>query len=114
VNNLKLILLIPYLLGGVVLICLSVPLIRGRIAPNGWYGFRVRRTLESPAVWYPANRYAAYHLLVLGLILIPFTATLYILPQIDFLHYALANLTLVLVGLGVGMIRSFRYLSRLN
>jgi len=46
----------------VALIVISIPLIQRRIRPNVWYGFRVRRTLEDPKVWYAANRYSAFHL----------------------------------------------------
>jgi hypothetical protein len=30
---------------------LSLPLIWRKVGPNPWYGFRVRQTLDDPAVW---------------------------------------------------------------
>ena len=53
---------------GLLFIGLSIPLIRGKVPPNRWYGFRTRLTLESPDVWYPANDYAGWWLLAVGII----------------------------------------------
>ena len=44
-------LLMMHVGSGLVLTALSFPLIRGKIGPNPWYGFRVRQTLENPAIW---------------------------------------------------------------
>ena len=46
---------ITYVVGGLLVTALSVPLIQKRIPPNPWYGFRVRKTLENRDVWYAAN-----------------------------------------------------------
>jgi hypothetical protein len=53
---------------GLLLAVISVPLILQKIGPNPWYGFRVKKTLANPAVWYPVNAYAARRLLVVGLV----------------------------------------------
>jgi len=42
----------------ILIILVSVPLIFEWIPRNGLYGFRTPRTLESDAVWYPANKKA--------------------------------------------------------
>ena len=52
---------------GLLLSGLSLPLIWRKVGPNPWYGFRVRQTLEDPAVWYPVNAFAARGLLCVGL-----------------------------------------------
>lgn len=39
-----------------VTIVLSVPLYRGEIAMNHWYGIRVPWAFESEAMWYKVNR----------------------------------------------------------
>jgi uncharacterized membrane protein len=39
-------------LSGVIV---GLPLARGRVPRNHWYGYRIRRTLASDAVWYPVN-----------------------------------------------------------
>jgi SdpI/YfhL protein family len=60
-------LMILFTSSGLLLAAISVPLILGKIGPNPLYGFRVKKTLEDPAVWYPVNAYAAKRLLVVGL-----------------------------------------------
>ena len=60
-------LMILYTSSGLLLAAISVPLILGKIGPNPLCGFRVKKTLEDPAVWYPVNAYAAKRLLVVGL-----------------------------------------------
>jgi SdpI/YfhL protein family len=62
-------LLILFVGGGLLLAALSAPLILRKIGPNPLYGFRVKRTLEDPTVWYPVNACAAKRLLVVGLVL---------------------------------------------
>ena len=59
-------LMILFTSSGLLLAAISVPFILGKIGPNPLYGFRVKKTLEDPAVWYPVNAYAAKRLLVVG------------------------------------------------
>jgi hypothetical protein len=63
------------------LIGISIPLIQGRLGPNPWYGFRVRRTLEDPDLWYPVNAYSGWWGLSVGVAEIVVAAVLYILWQ---------------------------------
>jgi hypothetical protein len=62
-----------------LLIGLSVPMIRERVRPNPWYGLRIPITLNDPEVWYPANRYAGWLLLVYGLVQLVLSAGLALL-----------------------------------
>ncbi|MBY0313560.1 MAG: SdpI family protein [Phycisphaerales bacterium] len=39
-----------------VFVALGIPLMLGKVRPNGLYGFRTEATLKDPAVWYPVNR----------------------------------------------------------
>jgi uncharacterized membrane protein len=66
-----------------LLIGLSIPMIRGRVKPNAWYGLRVSYTQDNPDVWYPANRYAGKLLLAYGLMLLLVTLGLPFLMDID-------------------------------
>jgi hypothetical protein len=63
-------LLAMFMISGVILVAISIPLIKGRVAPNGLYGFRVRDTLDDPKTWYKTNRYSGKWLLATGLIFI--------------------------------------------
>jgi uncharacterized membrane protein len=43
---------------------LSVPLILKKVRPNPLYGFRTPRTLSNPEIWYPANAFAGWAMLI--------------------------------------------------
>jgi hypothetical protein len=96
-----------------MLIALSIPLILGRVPPNRWYGFRVRRTLERPEIWYPANRYSGQLGAALGLILVVAAVALYFIPGIGFESFAWSFLAVVVTGVGFFLDLSFRYLKSL-
>jgi uncharacterized membrane protein len=51
----------------VLTIALSIPMVLGKIPPNRFYGFRTRKTLSNPEVWYRANRLAGIDLIVASL-----------------------------------------------
>jgi uncharacterized membrane protein len=62
---------------GIVLI--SIPLVLDSIPPNGIYGFRTSLTLSDPEIWYPANRFLGWALLIAavasGIVLVLLPAT---------------------------------------
>lgn len=45
-----------------VLIIVAVPLMLRKVPPNCWYGFRTRKTMTDPVVWYKANRFLGWGL----------------------------------------------------
>ena len=45
-------------------------MIMGKIPPNGLYGFRVKKTMENPDIWYPVNAYSGKWLLAIGLVMV--------------------------------------------
>lgn len=51
----------------VVVMAISLPLILRRIPPNGFYGFRTPRTLANPHLWYGANAFTGWALLLAAL-----------------------------------------------
>ncbi|MES2660905.1 MAG: SdpI family protein [Verrucomicrobiota bacterium] len=81
---------IGLIIGGLVVISLSIPMLLDRIPRNKFYGFRTSLTLSSDEIWYPANRFAAKLLIVWGsvnvLIGIPF---LRLLPLSESAQFAL-------------------------
>jgi hypothetical protein len=104
-----------FLSSGAVISLISIPLILGKVGPNPWYGFRVRRTLEDPAVWYPANRYASWWMLAMAvLLMLVATAAYCFLPGLGIAPYSLTCLAAVVVGLSVGFVQTLRYVRRLS
>jgi hypothetical protein len=103
-----------YLCVGGVLCLISLPLILGMVGPNPFYGLRVKRTLDDPDVWYPANRMAAWWMLAAGVVVMLVSAGVFLLlPRLGLVPYALTCLGTVVVSLTLGLIRSIRYLRRL-
>ena len=98
---------------GLLLAALSIPLILGKIGPNPWHGFRVKKTLNDPAVWYPANTYAGKRLFVVGLVGSLFALLFYFIPKIDLNTYAIGCAVVTVGGLIVAVIQSFLYLRTL-
>jgi uncharacterized membrane protein len=83
---------------------------RRKVSPNPVYGFRVRQTLDDPAVWYPVNAYAAKGLLCVGLLTAAASVLLYLVPGVDVAVYASAVAAVFAAALGVSLVLSFRYL----
>jgi uncharacterized membrane protein len=107
-------LLALYVGAGLLLIGLAVPLIRRKVRPNGWYGFRVRQTLADPEVWYAANAYAGRCLLGIGVITVLTAVGLYRVPGMTLDAYALACAGVILTALTVCVIRSSCHLAKLT
>lgn len=105
--------LVLYISVGLLLCGLSLPLIWRKVPPNNLYGFRVRQTLENEDVWYVANEFSAKRLLWLGIATVVAAVTLFFLTtRIDL--YALSLASILLIGLAVCLIQSFRYLRTLG
>lgn len=51
-----------------LLIILSIPLILAKIKPNGLYGFRTKKTLSNEKIWYQANKFTGWMLLLAAFI----------------------------------------------
>jgi hypothetical protein len=49
---------------GLLFILISLPLLKGRIPMNHFYGMRIRRAFESDENWYRINRYGARQLIL--------------------------------------------------
>lgn len=46
-----------FVLSALVMVLISVPLIRGRVAMNKTYGIRIPKAFESEANWYTINKF---------------------------------------------------------
>ena len=103
-------LLLLYTFSGLLLAAISIPLILQKIGPNPWYGFRVKKTLNDPAVWYPVNAYAGKRLLVVGIVSSLSAVLLFFVPGLDVTTYALTFAGIILGGLFVTVIQSIFYL----
>ena len=104
--------LVLYVVGGLLLTGLSIPLILEQVKPNGLYGFRVQQTLNDPKVWYAVNKYSGKRLLVAGIVTVVAAIVFYFIPGISVDAYALACLGVTGTVLTIGIVQSFRYLKK--
>ena len=63
-NPIQAILALGNLFLGIVLIAISIPLVKRRIGPNHWYGFRIPKAFQSNELWYDINAYGGRQLII--------------------------------------------------
>jgi uncharacterized membrane protein len=107
------ILMYLFVCSGALLALLSLPMILGKIPPNGLYGFRVKKTMENPDIWYRVNTYSGKWLLCIGVVTILTAAGLYLVPGIPENLYAYAILAIWVIVFSVAIIKSARYMNSL-
>ena len=90
------------------LVVISIPLILKVVPPNGVYGFRVAATQSSPAIWYSANAFMGWALLVAAVISAMLLA---ILPSTVKRWLLLATFLVPVFG---AIVASFVYLNQLG
>ena len=54
----------PFFIPALLIFLLSLPLIGGLIPPNRGYGIRTPKTMSDPRLWYRANKFGGWTLLV--------------------------------------------------
>lgn len=92
----------------VVIAAICVPLILRAVPPNGVYGFRTSVTRSSSDIWYPANAFLGWALLVAA---VTSAGALMILPSTAKRWLLLAAFLLPMCG---AVVASFMYLERLG
>jgi uncharacterized membrane protein len=92
----------------ILLAAISVPLILRLVPPNGTYGFRTRMTSSSPEIWYAANAFMGWALLVSSIVA---GGALLSLPRNA---GRLMLLAMYLMPLGAAVAASFIYLQHLS
>lgn len=107
-------LFLMYLISGILLALLSLPLLAGRIKPNAFYGFRVKTTLENIETWYAVNKFFAQRQLGVALVEIIATLGFYFWPNISVDGYALSVLAAFVIAFSIAFRQSWRYLNSLN
>ena len=66
---------------GVLFVGLSIPLMRNRVPPNRFYGFRTPKTLSDTKIWYEVNRISGKDLFVAGVIITISSLVMFALTQ---------------------------------
>ena len=103
-------LFILYVGGSLMLVALSIPMWTGKVRPNGWYGFRVKQTLENPRLWYAVNRHAGKRLFVTGAGTLLAAIGLVLVPDISVDGYVLGCLAVFAILFVGGLGQSIRFM----
>ena len=90
---------------------LAIPMVRGQVAPNRWYGIRIKKAFESDEAWYAINRYGGKILLRLSL-LVALAGLCGLLPPINRSEGAQVLLGLAPLIYLVGLIPILRFANR--
>jgi len=106
------------LVAGVVLMAVALPLVRGRVPPNRFYGVRVPTTLANERAWYSANARVGRDFIVYGGTLVVTAIAVPILfpkwPPPRFIHLGVAELLTGVVVIGIRTFLLVRALARRN
>jgi hypothetical protein len=101
----------PFLIPSVIFFLLSIPLILGLVPPNRGYGICTAKTMSEPRLWYNANRFGGWALLVSSGI---YLAMAFVSPSADrdFTVW-LCHLAAFAIPLFLSVLLIRRYISRL-
>ncbi|MCS6842812.1 MAG: SdpI family protein [Caldilineales bacterium] len=100
-----------YVVAGLGLVLLALPLIKRKAKPNVLYGFRVPQTLNNPALWYEVNAYFGRWLLASGAATVLAAVALYP-AKLSVDAYAWAVLVAFAVVFVPGLVLSWRHMNR--
>jgi hypothetical protein len=101
----------PFIIPSIIFFLISIPLICGIIPPNRGYGIRTAKTMSEPRIWYRANKFCGWALLVSSLI---YLALAVVSPSADrdftiwLIHLAAFGIPLL-----VSLLLIRRYISKL-
>jgi len=93
-----------FALVGILFVGLSIPLIRNRVPPNRFYGFRTTKTLSDPKIWYEVNHISGNDLLVAGALITCSSVTMFALAQEWNPQYVALTLLLIMCFSLVGVL----------
>jgi uncharacterized membrane protein len=99
---------------GFLFVVLAIPMIRGWVKPNRWYGFRTRKTFSTQQIWYAANRASGYEILLAGLTIVVTAITTEIIQQaIPPFPAHPVTVAVFLLAMVTATVRSFQILDQL-
>ena len=102
-NELNLLFCATYGIIGLLMVALSIPLLKGKIKKNLWYGVRIPKSFESEENWMVINQYGARRFIQfsLGFFLLSFFAAILPFSTMPWLLYALPMVLIILVTIPI-------------
>ena len=99
-----------FLVGAAAIAIVSIPLILKLVPRNSFYGFRTAATLSSDEIWFPANRFAGWALLIAAGV----SAGLLLCVPVSVRADAGIDAALFSLPLVIALLASFIYLRHIN
>ena len=96
---------IVHLLSAAVAIISAVPLIRGQVKMNRWYGVRIPAAFESEERWFDLNRYGGRLLLRWGASIAATAVVGAFLEKKDWIAYNWSALVVIMGGLAIVVLK---------
>jgi uncharacterized membrane protein len=102
-------------LTAIVFVGMSIPLVLGKVPPNGWYGVRLKKTLENEEIWYKANAYFGRDFLIASLFVLSVCIALFFNKEsMDLNTLLIVISTVMLIPYVVAVVKTFVYLRKLS
>ena len=103
-----------FIVSGFLLMLAGIPMRRGKVKPNAWYGFRLPITQKSDEMWYPTNAYAGKGLVVVGGIVMVTAVLLPLLFNLTADNYVIVMTVILLAAIFILFGFSYRYAKKLD
>jgi len=97
-----------------LLVVLSLPMARGAVGPNRWYGLRCRETLEDEEIWYAVNTYFGRRMVAIGLQVAVAAVVLYFVPGMNMVLYSLLLPGMLSAGVILVALQALRMAKRMD
>jgi len=101
---------IPNIFCGILFIAISLPLLRGSIPMNRFYGFRISRAFTSDVNWYAINKYGAKVLILWSIVMIA-SGLLFLFVR---LPSPLAGLIPLVIGTTAAIVQTLHFARQLK
>ena len=103
---------ILFLISGLLILALSIPLIRRAIPMNHYYGFRVEAAFASKDRWYAINEYSGEVLAKWSVLPIAAGIAGFFLPSEWFVEYASAATFFLVSSAAIPLLLTFRWIRK--
>ena len=94
---------------GLLFIALGIPLLRGQVKPNSWYGCRTTKTLSNEKIWYAVNRVTGRDMIAAGIAVLISSLVVFLLrSQMNSDFAAVVLLAVLILGVGAMVVNSLK------
>jgi hypothetical protein len=104
----------PFLIPAILILIASIPLVIGIVPRNRVYGIRTCKTLSDDSIWYPANRFGGWSMIIASCL---YLGLAWVMPYdkklIDNFPVWTVHFCGFIIPLGIGVMATLLYCKRL-